>query len=40
MSVALLADIMTGTIPSTIPLGVLIVVFCQPLNDICSHYGF
>jgi len=31
---ALLADMMTGAIPSTVPLGVLIVVFCQ-LNFQC-----
>jgi hypothetical protein len=31
---ALLADMMTGAIPSTVPLGVFIVVFCQPLKDI------
>jgi hypothetical protein len=30
MSVALLADMMTGAIPSTFPLGVLIVTFCKP----------
>jgi hypothetical protein len=27
---------MTGAIPSTVPLGALIVTFCQPLNDMNS----
>jgi len=34
MSVALLAEIMTGATASTEPEGVLIVVFCQPLKGI------
>jgi hypothetical protein len=34
VSIPLLADTMTGAIPSTMPLGVLIVTFCQPLKDI------
>jgi hypothetical protein len=38
MSVALLADIMTGAIPSTVPLGVFIMTFCQPLRRIYVSY--
>jgi len=36
------ADTMTGAIPSTVPVGVLIVTFCQPLKDINSPdvFGF
>jgi hypothetical protein len=34
MSVALLADIMTGAIPSTVPLGVFMMTFWQPRKDI------
>jgi hypothetical protein len=36
------ADTMTGAIPSTVPLGVLIVTFCQPRNDMDSPdlFGF
>jgi hypothetical protein len=36
MSVALLADMMTGAIPSTVPLGVSVVTFCQPLKCMNS----
>ncbi len=31
----LLAEIIIDAIPSTVPVGVLIVVFCQPLNASC-----
>jgi hypothetical protein len=31
---------MRGAIPSTVPLGVLIVTFCQPLKDMNSPYVF
>ena len=30
---------MTGAMPSTVPFGVLIYTFCQPLKDILSSMG-
>jgi len=30
---------MTGAMPSTVPFGVLICTFCQPLKDILSSMG-